>query len=91
MITEIPQLIRCRYSTKTEIPRDHAAPRARARRGSPRTALTLTTHRSKPTGLSPADRDQRLCGWATMITTDMSVMRHALQGKRDAARAARQR
>ena len=44
MIMVISQLISCRYSTKTEIPRDHAAPRARAPRASLRTTLSVTTH-----------------------------------------------
>jgi hypothetical protein len=44
MIAETPQLICCFISTKTEILRDHAAPCARPPRGSPPTALTLTTH-----------------------------------------------
>jgi hypothetical protein len=44
MITETSQLITCFISTKSEILRDHAAPRARAPRGSPRTVLTNTTH-----------------------------------------------
>jgi hypothetical protein len=44
MITEILQPISCFISTKSEIPLDHAAPRARALRVGPRTALTATTH-----------------------------------------------
>ena len=44
MITEIPQRITCRFSTKSEIPSDHAAPGAREPRASPRMPLTVTTH-----------------------------------------------
>jgi hypothetical protein len=43
MIVEIPQLISCGISMKSEITVDHAAP-ARAPRRSPRTALAGTTH-----------------------------------------------
>jgi hypothetical protein len=44
MIVEIPQLISCFISTKSEILLDHAAPWARAPRVGPRTAHTVTTH-----------------------------------------------
>src|ERR1700730_11029494 len=39
MITEIPQLITCKVSMKTEIPCDRAAPRVRAPRARPHTTL----------------------------------------------------
>jgi hypothetical protein len=48
MITENPQPITCRSSTKSEIPLDHAAPGAGAPRASPRTALTVTMHHFSP-------------------------------------------
>jgi hypothetical protein len=44
MIMEIPQLICCFISMKTEIPVDQAAPGARAPHAGPRTALMVTTH-----------------------------------------------
>jgi hypothetical protein len=44
MIVEIPQLITCFFSTKSEILRDHAAPPARAPRAGLRKAHTVTTH-----------------------------------------------
>ena len=44
MIMEIPQLICCRCSTKSEISRDHVVSWARAPRVGPRTALTVTAH-----------------------------------------------
>jgi len=44
MIVEIPQLIWCRTSTKSEILLDHAAPGERAPRAGPHTALTGTAH-----------------------------------------------
>jgi hypothetical protein len=44
MITEFWQLMSYRCPTKSEILRDHAAPRALAPLARPRTALTATTH-----------------------------------------------
>jgi hypothetical protein len=44
MITERKQLITCFISTKSEILRDHHAPRARAPRAGLRKAITVTTH-----------------------------------------------
>jgi hypothetical protein len=41
---EIPQLICCFISTKSEFLSDHAAPGAPPPRAGPRTTLTVTTH-----------------------------------------------
>jgi hypothetical protein len=44
MFAEFCQLMSWQNSAKNEILRDHAAPRARAPRPSPRTALTVSAH-----------------------------------------------
>jgi hypothetical protein len=53
MITETLQPITCFVSTKSEIPLDHAAPRAGGPRPGPRTALRVTTHHAPRTTVSP--------------------------------------
>jgi hypothetical protein len=65
MITETLQPITCFISTKSEILRDHAAPRALAPRPSAPTALTVTTHH--------AERGYRRLEWSVLDWNEPSI------------------